>query len=120
MQVKIEKTWKKVLNSEFEKDYFKDLASFVKSEYLGSIVYPPPKFVFRAFELTPFDNVKVVILGQDPYHGAGQANGLCFAVNQGVRLPPSVQNIYKEIESDLGHKSHYPSGDLEGWAKQGV
>ncbi len=120
MEVKIESSWKKVLSEQFDKPYFKDLTSFVKSEYLSGGVYPPPKFIFRAFELTPFDQVKVVILGQDPYHGAGQANGLCFAVNQGVRLPPSVKNIYKEIESDLGRKSSYPLGDLEGWAKQGV
>lgn len=120
MQVKIEESWHKVLSTEFDKKYFEKLTSFVKSEYLSGGVYPPPKFIFRAFELTPFDSVKVVILGQDPYHGVGQANGLCFAVNQGVRLPPSVQNIYKEIESDLGHKSSYPQGDLEGWAKQGV
>lgn len=120
MQVKIEPSWKKVLSEEFDKDYFVKLTQFVKAEYLTSTVYPPPKFIFRAFELTPFDSVKVVILGQDPYHGAGQANGLCFAVNQGVRLPPSVQNIYKEIETDLGHKSAYPNGDLEEWAKQGV
>jgi uracil-DNA glycosylase len=120
MEVKIESSWKKVLSEQFDKPYFRDLTSFVKSEYLAGGVYPPPKFIFRAFELTPFDQVKVVILGQDPYHGVGQANGLCFAVNQGVRLPPSVKNIYKEIETDLGHKSSYPQGDLEGWANQGV
>lgn len=120
MEVKIEPSWKKVLGEEFDKDYFIKLTQFVKSEYRTSIVYPPPKFIFHAFELTPFDKVKVVIIGQDPYHGAGQANGLCFAVNQGIRLPPSVQNIYKEIETDLGHKTAYPNGDLEGWAKQGV
>lgn len=120
MEVKIEPSWKKVLAREFDQEYFKTLTEFVKSEYLTGTVYPPPKFIFRAFELTPFNQVKVVILGQDPYHGAGQANGLCFAVNQGVRLPPSVQNIYKEIESDLGHKPRYPGGDLEEWAKQGV
>lgn len=120
MQVKIEKSWHDTLSSEFEKSYFKDLANFVKAEYKTSIVYPPPKYIFRAFEFTPFDQVKVVILGQDPYHGKGQANGLCFAVNDGVKLPPSVKNIYKELESDLAHKSSYPEGDLEGWAKQGV
>lgn len=120
MEVRIEDSWKKVLSDQFDKPYFKALTSFVKSEYLAGGVYPPPKFIFRAFELTPFDSVKVVILGQDPYHWPGQANGLCFAVNQGVRLPPSVKNIYKEIESDLGHKPSYPQGDLEGWAKQGV
>lgn len=120
MDVKIEPSWKKVLASEFSKQYFKDLTDFVRAEYGSSTIYPPPKFIFRAFELTPFDQVKVVILGQDPYHGKGQANGLCFAVNRGVRLPPSVKNIYKEIESDLGHPSRYPNGDLEEWAKQGV
>jgi len=120
MQVKIEPSWKKILIEEFEKNYFAKLTSFVKHEYQTTQVYPPPRFIFRAFELTPFDQVKVVILGQDPYHGDGQANGLCFAVNKGVRLPPSLQNIYKEIETDLGHKPKYPSGDLEEWGKQGV
>ena len=120
MQVKIEESWKKVLAGEFDKEYFVRLTEFVKSEYQAATVYPPPKFIFRAFELTPFDKVKVVILGQDPYHWPGQANGLCFAVNHGVRLPPSLQNIYKEIESDLGHKPATPDGDLEEWATQGV
>lgn len=120
MDVKIEPSWKKVLEPEFAKDYFQSLTKFVKDEYLSSKVYPPPKFIFRAFELTPFNKVKVVILGQDPYHGAKQANGLCFAVNEGVRLPPSLQNIYKEIESDTGSQPHYPGGDLQEWAKQGV
>ena len=120
MDVKIEPSWKKVLSEEFDKDYFVKLTEFVKSEYLTSTVYPPPKFIFQAFELTPFDKVRVVILGQDPYHGPGQANGLCFAVSRGIRLPPSVQNIYKEIESDLGKPPSHPSGDLEEWAKQGV
>lgn len=120
MQVKIEPSWQRVLIDEFDKDYFVHLAQFVKSEYLTSTVYPPAKFIFRAFELTPFDQVKVVILGQDPYHGVGQANGLCFAVNSGVRLPPSVQNIYKEIKTDLGRHAKYQGGDLEEWARQGV
>lgn len=120
MEVKIEPSWKRVLSAEFEKDYFAKLTSFVKTEYQTTIVYPPPKFIFRAFELTPFDQVRVVILGQDPYHWEGQANGLCFAVNRGIKLPPSVQNIYKEISMDLGHSPHYPDGDLEGWARQGV
>lgn len=120
MDVKIEPSWKKALSQEFDKAYFAKLAEFVKSEYQTSIVYPPPKFIFRAFELTPFDQVKVVILGQDPYHWPGQANGLCFAVNKGVRLPPSVQNIYKEIATDLGHPAKYQGGDLEAWARQGV
>lgn len=120
MDVKIEPSWKKALSNEFDQPYFKELSDFVRKEYTTSTVYPPPKFVFRAFELTPFDSVKVVILGQDPYHGEGQANGLCFAVNHGIRLPPSVQNIYKEVQSDLGEPSHYPNGDLEEWARQGV
>jgi uracil-DNA glycosylase len=120
VEVKIEPEWKKVLEKEFEKDYFVLLSQFVKNEYTSKTIYPPPGFIFHAFWLTPFDKVKVVILGQDPYHGPKQANGLCFAVNKGIALPPSVQNIYKEIESDLGHKSKYPQGDLEEWAKQGV
>lgn len=120
MQVKIEPSWQKVLEPEFEKKYFQKLADFVKTQYQVTTVYPPPKFVFRAFELTPYDQVKVVIIGQDPYHGTGQANGLCFAVSQGVRPPPSLQNIYKEIETDLGVKPNSQRGDLEEWAKQGV
>lgn len=120
MDVKIEPSWKKILEHEFEKEYFRELTEFVKNEYESKKVYPPPKFIFRAFELTPFDQVKVVIIGQDPYHGTGQANGLCFAVNKGVRLPPSLQNIYKELKSDLGKDPNYPDGDLEGWARQGV
>ena len=118
--VKIEESWKKVLEDEFGKEYFKELREFVKSEYQHAIVYPPPKNIFRAFELTPFDNVEVVILGQDPYHGPRQANGLCFAVVEGVALPPSLQNIFKEIESDLGQPLVHKTGDLERWAKQGV
>jgi uracil-DNA glycosylase len=120
MEVKIEPSWKKALSNEFKKDYFKKLADFVRSEYVSGTVYPPAKFIFKAFELTPFDKVKVVIIGQDPYHGPMQANGLCFAVNEGSKLPPSLQNIYKEIQSDLGDKPNFPKGDLEEWAKQGV
>lgn len=120
VEVKIEPGWKEVLEGEFEKDYFALLSQFVRDEYANKTIYPPPGFIFRAFWLTPFDQVKVVIIGQDPYHGPKQANGLCFAVNKGVALPPSVQNIYKEIESDLGHKSKFPEGDLAEWAKQGV
>ena len=118
--VKIEASWKEVLKEEFGKDYFKTLREFVKGEYQHSIVYPPPKNIFRAFELTPFDKVEVVILGQDPYHGPKQANGLCFAVGEDVALPPSLQNIFKELESDLGQKLAHRTGDLERWAKQGV
>lgn len=117
--VKIEESWKKHLAPEFEKPYFKELTDFVRTEYKTKRVYPPPKDIFRAFDLTPFDKVKVVILGQDPYHGPNQANGLCFAVHEGVRTPPSLQNIFKELESDLGRPvDHNP--DLSRWAKQGV
>lgn len=119
MNVKIEPGWKKELEKEFDSKYFKELAEFVKNEYKSGTVYPPPKFVFRAFELTPFEKVKVVILGQDPYHGTSQANGLCFAVDKGVVLPPSLQNIYKELKDDLGVEIK-KTGDLLGWAKQGV
>lgn len=120
MDVKIEPSWKQALASEFTQDYFQTLTEFVKSEYQTGAVYPPPRFIFRAFELTPFEQVKVVILGQDPYHGDGQANGLCFAVNEGVSLPPSLQNIYKEIKADTGKETTVKGGDLESWAKQGV
>ncbi len=119
MDVKIEESWKKALAAEFSEEYFLKLAEFVKEEYKKTTVYPPPQFVFRAFELTPFDKVKVVILGQDPYHGSGQANGLCFAVGKGIDIPPSLINIYKEIEADLGQKAE-GGGDLERWARQGV
>jgi uracil-DNA glycosylase len=120
MQVTIEDSWKKVLGDEFEAPYFKDLSKTVRGAYLTrGPVYPPPKAVFRAFELCPFDQVKVVILGQDPYHGAGQAHGLSFSVEDGVRIPPSLQNIYKEIKDDLGLPIP-ETGDLTHWAKQGV
>jgi uracil-DNA glycosylase len=118
--VKIEASWKEVLKQQFGEEYFKTLREFVKKEYEHAIVYPAPKNIFRAFELTPFDKVEVVILGQDPYHGPKQANGLCFAVNEGIPLPPSLQNIFKEIESDLGEPLKHRTGDLERWAKQGV
>lgn len=119
MDVKLEPSWKEALQAEVHKEYFAQLAEFVRKEYTQATVYPPPKFIFRAFELTPFNTVRVVILGQDPYHGPGQANGLCFAVNEGVPLPPSLQNIYKEIESDIGEAPRR-TGDLERWATQGV
>lgn len=116
-----------MLKDEFEKPYFSELTAFVKKEYANETVYPPPKYIFRAFDLCPFDKVKVVILGQDPYHGTHQANGLCFAVSEGVALPPSLQNIFKELEDDIGSRSagdKIPSlarrGNLERWAKQGV
>jgi uracil-DNA glycosylase len=120
MNVKIEESWKKVLEKEFEEEYFKNLTEFVRSEYQKETVYPPAKFIFNAFELTPFDKVKVVILGQDPYHGENQANGLAFSVNNGIQTPPSLVNIYKEVESDLGVKTKNIGGNLENWAKQGV
>lgn len=117
--VQIESSWKKQLAEEFEKPYFGELQKFVHSEYETKTVYPHPKNIFRAFDICPFDKVKVVIIGQDPYHGARQANGLCFAVNEEVTLPPSLKNIFKEIESDLGHLVE-KTGDLERWAQQGV
>jgi len=120
VNVKIESSWKKVLENEFDEKYFKDLVEFVKEEYKKSTVYPPARFIFNAFELTPFDRVKVVILGQDPYHGPSQANGLAFSVNDDVKIPPSLVNIYKEIETDTGLKSKNKNGNLEDWAKQGV
>ena len=120
MEVRIEESWKKVLQKEFDEKYFEDLTKFVKEEYKKSTVYPSAKFIFNAFELTPFDKVKVVILGQDPYHGENQANGLAFSVNDGVQIPPSLVNIYKEIVSDFGKKTVNKSGNLENWAKQGV
>ncbi|MSR71022.1 uracil-DNA glycosylase [Candidatus Kaiserbacteria bacterium] len=122
MDVKIDPSWKNILEDEFGKEYFKSLSEFVRAEYKSGIIYPPPKNIFRAFDLTPFDQVKVVILGQDPYHGPGQANGLCFAVGDGVRLPPSLQNIYKELSADTGvpFEALAKKGDLERWAKQGV
>jgi uracil-DNA glycosylase len=120
MEVQIEPSWKAQLADEFDTPYFAELAAEIKSAYAKSPVYPHPKSVFRAFELCPFEAVKVVILGQDPYHGKGQANGLSFAVNDGVPLPPSLQNIFKEIESDLGEPMKNKSGDLSRWARQGV
>ena len=119
MDVKIESSWKDKLTSEFEKPYFADLVNFVKQEYTSYTVYPNGRQLFNAFEKTPFPNVKVVILGQDPYHEPGQAHGLCFSVNEGVPLPPSLQNIYKELETDLGIPVR-SSGNLEHWASQGV
>lgn len=119
MKVAIEDSWREVLGEEFQKEYFKDLAEKVKSAYLSSSVFPPPKFVFNAFNLCPFEKVKVVIIGQDPYHGRGQAHGLSFSVPDGTAVPPSLKNIYKEIKSDLG-KDLPLSGNLERWAKQGV
>lgn len=120
MDVRIDASWKEVLQKEFEKDYFTRLTSFVREEYAGTTpIYPPAKLIFNAFDHCPFNEVKVVILGQDPYHGVGQANGLCFSVNKGVAFPPSLMNIFKEIQSDLG--TPIPQdGDLTRWSDQGV
>lgn len=117
--VSIHESWKKVLSDEFGKEYWHTLTQFVREEYKGKKIYPSGKNIFRAFDMCPFDQVKVVIVGQDPYHGEGQANGLSFAVNEGVAIPPSLQNIYKEIRSDLNTEP-IQSGDLSRWAKQGV
>lgn len=117
--VRIESSWKEVLKDEFEKPYFKELTDFVRSEYLHTKIYPPPSNIFRAFDLCPFEKVAVVILGQDPYHGANQANGLCFAVSHGVMAPPSLKNLFQEIETDLGHEVSHDT-DLSRWAQQGV
>lgn len=118
-QVTIDPSWKQILHVEFEKAYWNSLTTFVRDQYTSKIVYPPPRNIFSAFDLCPLDKVKVVIVGQDPYHGKGQANGLCFSVNEGIALPPSLKNIYKEIYNDLGIIPS-SSGDLSRWAKQGV
>lgn len=118
-KVKIDSSWKEALQNEFKKEYWEKLSSSIRNQYLTTAVFPPPKNIFRAFDLCPFDKVKVVIVGQDPYHGKGQANGLSFAVNNGITLPPSLKNIYKEIHDDLGI-TPLPSGDLSRWASQGV
>ncbi len=117
--VKIDETWKAILKTEFQKPYWEKLTEFVRRQYLSGKVYPPAKNIFRAFDLCPLDKVKVVIVGQDPYHGEKQANGLSFAVNDGITPPPSLKNIYKEIQSDLGITPS-STGDLSRWAKQGV
>jgi len=119
MNVRIEPSWKKVLNSEFKKPYFKKLAQFVKNEYQKHTVYPQGSQIFAAFDSCPFDKTKVIILGQDPYHGPNQAHGLCFSVADQVPIPPSLLNIYKEIYTDLGTKSPH-SGNLTRWTKQGI
>lgn len=120
MEVRIEESWKAVLREEFGKDYFARIAAFLHQEKReGKTIYPPGPLIFNAFQLTPFDKVKVVILGQDPYHGPGQAHGLSFSVQEGVALPPSLQNIYKEIAADTGTIPP-ASGNLERWARQGV
>jgi uracil-DNA glycosylase len=119
MDVKIEQSWKEQLAPEFEKDYFKLLIDFVRQEYRQGVVYPAGSAIFNAFEHCPFDKVKVVILGQDPYHEPGQAHGLCFSVREGVRFPPSLINIFQEIKNDL-QKPIPATGDLTRWANQGV
>jgi uracil-DNA glycosylase len=119
MDVKIAPSWKEVLLDEFEKPYFSELTEFVKKEYQTQRIFPPGKEIFNAFNLCPFDKVKVVIIGQDPYHGPGQAHGLCFSVRDGVEFPPSLCNIFKEIQNDLGIAIP-ASGDLTRWANQGV
>ncbi len=119
MNVRIEESWRVRLQDEFEKPYFESLTQFVRNEYATTVVYPPGREIFASFDACPFDKVKVVILGQDPYHEPGQAHGLCFSVNDGVQFPPSLVNIFKEIESDLG-KPIPSSGNLLRWAGQGV
>jgi uracil-DNA glycosylase len=119
MNVSIHPSWKSQIQNEFDQPYFKSLAEFVKNEYQTGICFPPGKLIFSAFEHCHFDDLKVVILGQDPYHGPGQANGLCFSVNSGIAIPPSLQNIFKEIHSDLGVPIP-DNGDLSRWADQGV
>lgn len=119
MLVKIDPSWQNELSAEFEKPYFASLTAFVKEEYATKKCFPKGRQIFSAFDHCTFDNVKVVIIGQDPYHGEGQANGLSFSVNEGVALPPSLQNIFKEIQQDLG-KPFPANGNLERWADQGV
>ncbi len=119
MQVKIENSWKGVLQEEFDKEYFKNLVAFVKQAYATTTVYPKGKNIFNAFNLCPFNKTKVVIIGQDPYHEEGQAQGLCFSVPNDIQIPPSLVNIYKEINTDLG-KPIPTTGDLTHWAEQGV
>lgn len=118
-EVKIDPTWKKALKEEFDKPYWESLTKVVRDQYFTTTVYPPAQNIFRAFDLCPLDKVKVVIVGQDPYHGVSQANGLSFSVNDGIALPPSLKNIYKEIHNDLGIVP-FSSGDLSRWASQGV
>ncbi len=118
-KVEIEDSWYNLLESEFEKDYFLDLSTYIKKQYKTKTIYPHPKDIFKAFYLTPVSKVRVVILGQDPYHGPNQAHGLCFSVKDGVKTPPSLVNIFKEVSSDTG--TEIPQiGSLERWAKQGV
>ena len=119
MDVKIEESWRNALHEEFEKDYFVQLTEFVRSEYSTKQIFPAGKDIFRAFDSCPFENVKVVIIGQDPYHNVGQAHGLCFSVKDGIDFPPSLLNIFKEIERDM-HIPAPKTGNLLRWAEQGV
>lgn len=119
MKVRINSEWQELLGAEFEKPYFQELVNFVRHEYATQRVFPEGRNIFRALDLCPPSKVKVVIIGQDPYHGEGQANGLCFSVNDGIQFPPSLRNIFKEIESDLGTPAP-TSGNLDRWAEQGV
>ena len=119
MDVKIASSWKEKLAPEFEKEYFLELADFIKQEVASNTIYPPGHLLFNAFDKCSFQDVKVVIIGQDPYHGKGQANGLCFSVSDGIRKPPSLLNIFKELQSDAG-KEIPVSGNLERWAEQGI
>ena len=120
MSVKINESWKKLLDSEFNSEYFKNLIAFIKEDYSKTTCFPKGSQIFNAFDFCPINNLKVVIIGQDPYHGPGQANGLCFSVNKGITHPPSLINIFKEIEVDLGLKFENNKGDLSKWAQQGV
>lgn len=119
MHLNIESSWQKYFSGEFAKPYFVELLSFINNEYSAQVCYPPKSLIFNAFNQFPLNDLKVVIIGQDPYHGPGQANGLCFSVNDGVKFPPSLANIFKELKSDLGIDVPF-SGNLERWAKQGV
>lgn len=119
MKVRIEASWERILQSEFDQPYFKDLTDFVREEYSSKRIFPPASLIFNAFDQCPFEKVKVVIIGQDPYHGPGQAHGLCFSVPPGIEVPPSLVNIYKELERDLGIPASN-RGDLTSWAQQGV
>lgn len=119
MNVRIEESWKRVLQPEFDKPYFELLTDFVRQEYRTKQCFPPARLIFNAFDSCPFERVRVVIIGQDPYHDVGQAHGLCFSVNEGIAIPPSLENIYKELNRDLG-KPIPTSGDLSDWARQGV
>lgn len=119
MEVKIEASWKSRLAQEFEEPYFKELTDFIRHEYTTKQIFPPGKMIFHAFDQSPFDQTKVIILGQDPYHGPGQAHGLCFSVPEDIDMPPSLQNIFREIAQDLGIPSP-TNGNLDRWARQGV